>query len=480
MNKFFSILSSICFLFLVQAANANDNNEVKSWKAGVARVVITPQEPIWMGGYASRTHPADGKIQDLYAKALVLQDASGKQCLLITLDLAAIPKDMSDNIRGQLLSKYKLSKAQILINVSHTHSGPVLANSLMNAYEIDAAQLQKIKTYTDNLVKLIVQVAGDAIKSLKPVDLFTANGFARFQVNRRNNNEKFLLLQPELRGPNDYAVPVIKVADKSGAILAIAFGYACHNTVLNGYEWSSDYAGFAQSELEKMYPGTTALFFQGAGGDQNPLPRRTVPLAKQYGKELAFAVEAALTKSMEQQAPQLSFAYSEVQLPLNAPPSKEELTAMSKDTTAAYKRHSASNLLNEINKGIPQRKSYPYPVQAWKLGNQPVIALGGELVIRYAIEIKKMFGLNTFVLGYSNDVMAYIPSAEILRESNDKSTDYAFYDPTSHDAIAYEGGIFTQLVYGLPGTWASNLETVILNEVDKVARKAGVKLAVYE
>ena len=480
MKKYGKILTAICFLLMMQQAKALPDQEAGGWKAGVARVVITPQEPMWMAGYANRNHPAEGTLHDLWAKALVLQDAKGKRSVLITLDLCAIPKDMSDNIRNQLKIKYNLTKAQTLINCSHTHSGPVLTSSVPNAYDLDSEQTQKMKEYTTNLSKQIVQLVGEAIKLLQAAKVYTENGFARFQVNRRNNNEPFLLLQSELRGPNDYAVPVIKVAGQSGAILAIAFGYACHNTVLNGYQWSGDYAGFAQLELEKMYPGATALFFQGAGADQNPLPRRTIPLAKQYGKELAYAVEAVLSKPMIQQLPQLSFAYSEVQLPLNAPPSKEILEAMTKDSSAAYKRKSAASLLSQIKKGIAPIKAYPYPVQVWKIGGQPLVALGGELVTHYAIEIKKLFGSNTFVLGYSNDIMAYIPSAEILRASNDKEEGYAFYNPINQSSITYEGGLFTQLLFGLPGTWASNIETVILDEVQRLARTTGVPLAVYQ
>lgn len=480
MNKLCSVLCGICFMLMAKSVNAVGHNTDMGWKAGVARVVITPQEAIWMAGYAYRDHAAEGKLQDLWAKALVLEDAGGQRCVLITLDLYGIPKDLSDYIRGQLKLKYKLDKAQVIINSSHTHSGPVVSNSVQNAYDLDQEQVQKVKIYTNNLSKQIIQLAGDAMKSLEQAEVFTENGFARVQVNRRNNNENFLLLQPELKGPNDYAVPVIKVVNKSGNIIAIVFGYACHNTVLNGYRWSGDYAGYAQLELEKMYPGVTALFFQGAGADQEPLPRRTVSLARQYGKEIAYAVEAVLSTSMKQQPSHLSFAYAEVQLPLNPPPSKEALELMTKDTTAAYKRRSAAHLLQQINKGIMPVKSYPYPVQVWKVGDQPVFALGGELVIHYAIEIKRIFGSDAFVLGYSNDVMGYIPTAQILRTSNDKETGYAFYDPTNHGVVAYEGGLFTQLLYGLPGTWASNIETVILNEAARMAHMAGVERAVYK
>ncbi|OQY95259.1 MAG: hypothetical protein B6D37_06265 [Sphingobacteriales bacterium UTBCD1] len=480
MKRFSFYLWSICFLIVLLPANAADKNDARSWKAGVARVTITPKEPMWLAGYVFRDHPAEGTLQDLWAKALALEDAGGKRCVLVTLDLCMIPKEMSDWIRGQLKLKYKLDKAQVILNCSHTHSGPVLTNSLSNAYDINDAEKQKIKSYTENLSRQIVALVGAAINSLQPADVFSGNGFARFQVNRRNNNENYLLLQSELEGPNDYAVPVLKIVNKADSLIAIAFGYACHNTVLRGYQWSGDYAGFAQWELEKMYPGATALFFQGAGADQNPLPRRTIPLAKQFGKELAYAVENVLSREMPKQSPHLSFSYSEVRLPLNEPPSKKELELMTQDTTEAYKARSAANLLKQLNSGTPAIKSYPYPIQVWKIGDQPLVALGGEVVIHYAIEIKKLFGANTFVLGYSNDVMAYIPSAEILRESNDKESGYAFYDPTNHDAIAYEGGLFTQLVYGLPSTWASNIETVILNEAQRVARLAGVKLAEYK
>src|SRR5690606_39897908 len=68
--------------------------------------------------------------------------------------------------------------------------------------------------------------------------------------------------------------------------------------------WSGDYVGFAQIALEKAYPGTTALFFQGAGGDQNPLPRRTVALAEQYGNTLAAAVERVVKEEMRPLSPQ--------------------------------------------------------------------------------------------------------------------------------------------------------------------------------
>ena len=96
-------------------------------------------------------------------------------------------------------------------------------------------------------------------------------------------------------------------------------------------------------------------------------------------------------------------------------------------------------------------------MEVWKLGDQPIIILGGEVVVEYTIELKRIFGQNVFVLGYSNDVMSYIPTANMLREGG------------------YEGAS-SQMVYGLPNTWRSDIETVILQQVLEVAQQAGIPM----
>src|SRR5690606_19975414 len=194
-----------------------------------------------------------------------------------------------------------------------------------HTFHLDSKQLNKIEKYAQRLETQIIELVGEAIKSKEPVKLFSENGISRFQVNRRNNKEASLTSTTELKGPNDYAVPVIKVVNDAGELTAIAFGYACHPTVLSDYNWSGDYVGFAQLELEKAFPGTTALFFQGAGADQNPLPRRSVSLAIQYGKTLAAAVEQVIREEMRPLDAEISTAYSEIDLTFAKPnPTKDE------------------------------------------------------------------------------------------------------------------------------------------------------------
>lgn len=426
----------------------------EGWKAGTAKVVITPQEAVWQAGYASRTRPSEGKLHDLWAKALALQDENGKTCVLVTSDLLGFPKALSDRVRQQLYQQFGLTKAQIILNSSHSHSGPVLDDALRDIYPLDAHEEAKIARYSRRLEGQLIELVGSALKDLTPVSLYAENGVTRFQVNRRNNKEATLREQTELKGPNDYAVPVIKVATPDGTLKAVVFGYACHPTVLDLRQLSGDYPGFAQMELESKYPGATALFFQGAAGDQNPLPRRTVPLAQQYGRELAAAVIRVLDEPMRPLSAQLRTAYSEIPLPLTPAPTEAELLDMQQDNTPYISRW-ATRMLAEKKQGKSFPMSYAYPLQVWKLGEQPLFSFGGELVVEYAIECKKRFGPDLFVMGYSNDVMGYIPSATILKEGG------------------YEGAS-SQMVYGLPSKWDPSVPERIYAEISRLAEQAGV------
>lgn len=447
----------IAGIVLFPSPEVNAQEKEPTWNAGVSRVVITPRYPMWMAGFAVRDHESEGTLHDLWAKALVIEDAQGRRAVLVTTDLLGFPKALSDRIRDRLAKKHDLTRAQILLNSSHTHSAPVLEDALLDIYPIDDQQTKRVHDYTVELEDKIVALVGDALRSLKPASISTANGVTRFQVNRRNNLAATLLSKTELSGPNDYAVPVMKIEDASGKLLAITFGYACHNTVLSGYLWSGDYAGFAQLEIEKMYPGVVAMFFQGAGADQNPLPRNSVPLAEQYGRTLAAAVDRVLKEEMRPASPTLATGYKEVDLYFNTPPTREEYEKMAHEFTGFQQRW-AKRMLEMVERGEKVPSKYPFPLQVWKLGHQTIFSLGGELVVDYAIELKRMFGQDIFVMGYSNDVMAYIPSTTILREGG------------------YEGES-SQRVYGLPTTWAAEIETVILYEMVRLAEGTGVPKA---
>ncbi|MGN0021475.1 MAG: neutral/alkaline non-lysosomal ceramidase N-terminal domain-containing protein, partial [Sphingobacterium hotanense] len=242
-------LSFMIFNIFLSRSYAQDLNG-KTWKVGLATANITPEKPMWLAGYASRTKPSEGSIHPLWAKCILFEDAQGNRSLLLTLEVVGIGNSFSNDVRQAISKETGAPIENIIINCSHTHSGPVLDYVLTGIYPLDDSNKMVIVEYGKWLRETLIQLSIQALQDLEPVKLFAKNGVSRVQVNRRTNQEKDIASLKELKGPNDFSVPVFKIETASGKLKAIIFGYACHPTVLTGYQWSGDYAGFAQSELE--------------------------------------------------------------------------------------------------------------------------------------------------------------------------------------------------------------------------------------
>lgn len=439
------------FLLLMTVAWGEDS----AWKAGAAKVAITPNDTMWMAGYASRTHPADGKLTELWAKAILLEDHAGSRGVILTLDLVGIDRELSQNICNSLAEKYGFQREQIAICCSHTHSGPVVGRNLgpLHYLRLDKSQQQSVDDWTTTFQKQAVSVVGEAIAGLAPSHLTWGSGKTTLAVNRRANPPATAPLsrtQEKLVGPSDYDVPVLAVRDTEQKLTAVLFGYACHATTLSGYQWSGDYPGFAQIDLEAEHPGCVALFFAGCGADQNPLPRGPDQLAKHYGRRLATAVDTVvLTTEMHPVEGTLETSYEEINLPLGTLPTREEIQ-LNTQSENPYEVARAKMLIEQIDGGTPLSPTYPFPVSVWSIGKDiHFVTLGGEVVVDYANRLKsELAGKQTWVAGYSNDVMAYIPSRRVLGEGG------------------YEGG-GAMVYYGLPTVWSPKIENDIVNEVHR-------------
>ncbi|MEZ6039237.1 MAG: neutral/alkaline non-lysosomal ceramidase N-terminal domain-containing protein [Planctomycetaceae bacterium] len=455
----FAVLSFVAPTWtLAQEVESQPAGPVSGWKAGVAATVITPEKSMWMSGYASRKTPAEGKIHDLWAKAIVIDDPSGNRIVLVTLDLVGIDRGTSTSICRALKEQHDLDRSQIAISTSHTHSGPVVGQNLITMYEFGDDQHQLITDYTNKLIGDVTHLVGKAIASLEPAVIQYGEGHCSLAVNRRNNREADV---PKLRengqlvGPVDHSAPVLAVRHPDGALRAIVFGYACHATVLSLMDWSGDWPGFAQIELEKNHPNAVALFWAGCGADQNPLPRRTVELAQQYGRQIAASVEDVLASPMTNVTGSIKSTYTEIDLALGPLPTKSQVQK-DLDDANVYITRRARRLMKTFEADGKLASTYPYPVQLWSIGNGlDMVILGGEVTVEYSLRLKdELPGPTTWVAGYSNDVMAYIPSARVLMEGG------------------YEGAT-SMIYYGLPTVWSDRVEEHIVRTVHKLKSNSG-------
>jgi neutral ceramidase len=426
----------------------------ESWEVGLARESILPTEPIWMSGYASRDRPAEGTRTELWAKATVLKDATNRLGVILSLDIVGFGTDISTAICSSVMEKANLERSQIFINASHTHTGPVVGKNLGSMYFFSETESEKIERYTEFLVDQSVSAVMRAIQGLKQATISYGIGQARFGVNRRNNPEMLvpkIRFEGELKGPVDYSVPVLRIADSDQRTVGILFGYACHATTLSDYQWSGDYPGYAQQFVEARYPGAMAQFIAGCGADINPLPRRKPELAVAYGGELARSVSDVLRGVMENLEPQLQTRFSVTKLRFDKTPGRDHLLRESASEDR-YVASRARKWLGVIDAGGVIPTSYEYPLSWWRLGNaMNFVGMGGEVVVEYALAIKQLYGSATWVAGYSHDVMAYIPSKRIWLEGG------------------YEGAT-SMIYYGQPDRWSESIEDDVLGAVQALSR----------
>lgn len=432
------------------------SEEPLEWKAGVASVVITPEEPTWLSGYGSRTEPAEGKVHDLFAKALAIEGRDGTRLVLVTLDLGSVSQEITDAVFQHVTKRYGLPKESLLLNVSHTHCAPEVAAERRVFHALPSEAEETLVRYIEALVERISDAVGAALDHLEPARLSISQASAGFGYNRRLPTPKGFINSQNVDGVVDRDVPVLRVTSVDGDLRAILFGYACHNTTLAFQKYCGDYAGFAQANLEAAYPGATALFLMGCGGDQNPYPRhgpRGLEYCRQHGRALANAVEQALGGPQTAVRGPLHVAYDVARLDLEPLPPSEQLEADAK-TGSGHRQRKARYLLDRLEKEGRIDLTQTCPVHAARFGNDLLlIALSGETVVDYSLRCKRQFaGPFVWVAGYTDDVFAYLPSLRVLREGG------------------YEGrtGIVHQLV---PTPFTETVEERVMEAVERVVHE---------
>ncbi len=437
-------------LLLVPLAALLPALRAAEFRAGVARIEITPPVPFWLSGYAARTNPAPTVRTPLWAKALALADADGTRAVIVTTDLIGLPAEISEAAAERLARRHRLPRAAMVFNSSHTHAGPAIWPNLRVMFDFPPAEQERVRRYAETLTERLVRVAGEALDRLAPADLAFGRGTAGFAVNRRQVTPQGIRIGVNPAGPVDHSVPVLRVRGADSRLRAVLFGYACHNTTLGGdfYEVDGDYAGAAQRVLEQAHPGATALFLMLCGGDQNPNPRGRVEHVEQYGRQLADAVTRTLHGPLAPVRPPIRAAHQLVALEF-APHTRETFEVEARDGNV-FRQRRARLMLEAYARGRPVRH-LPYPVQALSLGGDfTLLALGGEVVVDYARRAAHEFPRPGLVVaGYCNDVACYIPSRRVLEEGGYEAVDSMIY-------------------YGQPGPFAPDVEELVFAAVREV------------
>jgi hypothetical protein len=410
-------------------SNAAENPTAK---AGWAEVEITPPLGIGLGGRGGPETVAKKILDPLYAQVLFLKDSKGIGFVLVSFDLIALPHDLSDRIRTDIVNELGVEWNLVVLNTSHTHSGPYMIRSLMAGVG-PAPQIEL--DYFKLLEDKILSATRSAARMMKPVKVEVFQGASDVGINRRGKNKQGNRgILPDPNGPIDEKVWVMKLTPETGAA-AIIFSYACHPVIVYGYAnaaISADFPGVTRNALrETLGPQTHAQFVQGFAG--NIRPRVTADLEKgvfraskpadleKAGRELADAVFSAIKSKGQTLSLNIAGTADRPFLPRDKPPPQENYQKMREEalaTTNVFHLAVSDYWLKRYNSGEGFAQG-----DAWSLGlirlaeNQWIVHSGGEPCVEWREKISKWLSpLKIVTWGYSQEAKSYLPTESMLPE----------------------------------------------------------------
>ncbi len=430
--------------------------------AGSARVDITPDFPVRLSGYATRSKPYETVEQKLWARALVVGDE--EPVAVVTVDSIGVPRSITEAAAKQVENKFGISRARLVVAGTHTHNAPHPARDLLPTIfkePLSEEEWKAVDRYGEQMLQGIVKAVADAMEKRKPCRLSWTQGTAGFAVNRRKVKGK-----PSTQV--DHALPLLAAHDEEGKVVAMLVNYACHCTTLGAVNYvCGDWAGYAAEGMEKDQAGAVGLVMIGCGADANPRDRGNGQLAitKEHGAEIATEVRRLLSKKMTplNGVPEAKFQF--VDLPLEAAPSRAEIEKTASNSEArSQKRQLAQRFLKQLDAGEPLASSVSLPVQTRRFGDDwGMVFLGGEVVVDYALRLKQIYGPERmWISAYCNDVPCYIPSVRILNEGGYEA-DFAmvFYAKPARFRAEVESKILNTITAMLPKNWQVKAKPIV-------------------
>lgn len=228
---------------------------------GAAKETITPYFKTKLSGFAGYSGSRFASIHDdLYAHALVLEDDEGGRALVVALDVLFHERSLAEEIARLARDRLGIPGDQVLVNYSHTHYGPALAN--YDAWELSPDYDRYLREAVERCVLRASATVVEGTVSYASVD-------GDWSVSRRLLVDGRCEFRPNPAGGRDRALQTLEFADAHGDIRSLLFTFPCHPSSIGGASRmvSAEYPGRLCQLADAALYGCTSLFLQGFGGD---------------------------------------------------------------------------------------------------------------------------------------------------------------------------------------------------------------------
>jgi len=374
--------------------------DAPSLKVGVAKTVITPQEPVQLAGYASRKDLSTGVHDDLSARALVFE-LNGSRLALVSVDLIGFYGNTADPLRNAIVARTGLEPSQVFLCAIHTHAAPGLG------LDPQATHPNNVR-YTEGLKGRLADLVASALANLQPASFSVGLGASPVGANRRElrinaKGESSIVLGRNPYGTTDKEVQVLRIMKADGSPLAVAFDYATHGTSLGPANLviSGDVLGLAEQMIEKVTDsGGTALAFAGASGNIDPWYR----ILPGFNTEPGWTPEPVLLGNLLGQ--EVVHSYRRASAPQSPDLIRSALRVIELPAKVVAE---ASDQ--------PAVERLPYTITAARVGDIGIIGLGGEVLteIGQAIKAGSPFR-HTLVITHCNGAAGYLAPRQLYVE----------------------------------------------------------------
>ena len=400
--------------------------------AGAAKTQITPA----IGGLlqSGMTVTSTGVLDDLYSTAVVLDDGSTKVAL-VGNDLIYMEASLAAAIRAQITAQTGIPGDHVLLNASHTHSGPSI--SVLSPDPVDME-------FREWVIQRIADTVARADAALEPASLAIGEAEGLFAINRRKVVDGTSSMLPNYEDTVDNRARVLRVDRLDGSVLAILFSVACHGT---GFDYrgnpviGGDYISPAKDEIERSFAtegAPIAVFLTGCGGNIRP---RVLTLdgdrfhpcsaaeIRAIGRGAgAVAVRAARESHMAVGYP-IAIAREQLPLSFQDPPTVEELKSYRTEPRRNRWVTWADYLIEKLENGEQLPKTVDMEVQVLRLGGVCIVAMGGEVFVEIGLAIERALQEShrvqmALTLGYSNSEVGYVCTASSYPEGGSEPADF--------------------------------------------------------
>src|SRR5579871_359904 len=416
--------------------------------AGVYETNITPPPGVWMSGYALRPSGAVGVHDELYARALVLEDGH-QRLVLVVADLIALPYAMSQQIRGKIAEALGIEAKAVMLHCTHTHGGPYLG-TFRTMGEADPA-------YSDVLARKLIGVATQAASRLVPAHLTYGETSAQIGVNRRRSGA-----DGRISGHVDYGgvvVPTVQtlcIDGADGRLIALLCCHACHPTTMerDNLQFTGDWPGAAVAHLQARFrkegeekgiaEGALPFCLVGCCGDINPVRRGTWEAVAENGRQVAEAAHTARWAAHGRLEGGLRAEEVSLELPLLPPPEDAALHSLERDWETKLQRAGDEGQVGQVLMAeghlawvreclrLNAERSYAvaqsFSIQHFSLEGVSLLGFPAEIFAQYALDFSRQTRQPVIALGYTNGCWNYVPTAaEYARGGYEVAEAYKYY-----------------------------------------------------